>query len=199
MSSGLEIQGLYPAAGPEPAFIDITGSLLYALDDGTVKLAFGAPLNFRVTVGLMIVNPMDASVYDPQSIEADAFDKANFTGLNQYNSDNIITPPSLAADVDNYNPTGFGTANLLLQEVDSNNTDITGFDAPPAGEWRIIDVHNISVAGIDIRFQHENAGSDPENRLSLRDNGNRSIRPNETASFFYDHNVSRWRARNRIG
>jgi len=206
MSSGLQLKGLYPAAGPEPDFADINGYLFYALDDGTVKVAFGAPLNFRVTIGLQITNPMDATIYDPQSIMADVFNKANFTGLNQYNEQNIITPASLAADVNNYDPVDntvpsktFDTANLILQEVDSNNTDITGFVAPPSGVWRIIDVQNISAAGIDIRFQHNNGGSDPENRLLLRDNGNRSIRPNETASFFYDHNALRWRARNRIG
>ena len=118
--------------------------------------------------------------------------------LNQL-SGNIITPPTLTASVDNYSPTGFADSVLIRQDINLNNREITGFVAPPANQNRVIAVNNISTSGFDLRFGHNDAGSIAANRLLMRDDGNRSLKPNETAIFYYDHVQSRWKPYNRIG
>ena len=112
---------------------------------------------------------------------------------------NIITPSQITSDVDDYNPTGFSTCNMIRQSISANNKAITGFLAPSAGVNRIIAVNNISSSGRDLKFLHNDSNSSAANRLYLRDNGDRTIRPNETAMFWYDHTSSRWRSYNRIG
>ena len=126
------------------------------------------------------------------------FDRADLVGVEQITGP-IITPPILLGNVDDYNPTGFGTCNLIRQEIDSNNLQISGFLAPSAGLNRIVYITNISGAGNDLKFMHNNAGSLAANRILLRDNGDRTIRPNETAAFYYDHVQTRWISFNRIG
>ena len=112
---------------------------------------------------------------------------------------NIITPPEMTNDVHDYNPTGFSTCNMMRQSISSNGKKITGFPAPAAGVHRIIAVNNISSSGRDLKFEHQDSNSSSANRLYLRDNGARTIRPNETAMFWYDHISSGWRSYNRIG
>ncbi len=126
------------------------------------------------------------------------FDRADLVGVEQITGP-IITPPILTGNVDDYNPTGFSTCNLIRQEIDTNNRQITGFLAPAVGVNRIIYITNISGAGDDLKFMHNNAGSIAANRILLRDNGDRTIRPNETAAFYYDHTQNRYISFNRIG
>lgn len=126
------------------------------------------------------------------------FDRADLVGVEQITGP-IITPPTLTGNVDDYNPTGFSDCNLVRQEADANNRQISGFIAAAAGVNRIIYITNISGAGDDLRFMNNNAGSLVANRILLRDNGDRTIRPNETAAFYYDHVQARWISFNRIG
>ena len=125
-------------------------------------------------------------------------DRADLVGLEQITGP-IITPPTLTGNVDDYNPTGFSTCNLIRQEINSNNRQITGFLAPAVGVNRIIYITNISGAGDDLKFMNNNAGSLVANRILLRDNGDKTIRPNETGAFYYDHIQDRWISFNRIG
>lgn len=111
--------------------------------------------------------------------------------------DPIITPAVMNADVDDYGPAGFATANMIRQDVNGDNYEITGMVAPPAGVNRIIYINNISTTGDRIAFQNNNGGSVAANRLLMR--GNRTCRPNETASFWYDHTSARWRQLSQIG
>ncbi len=141
---------------------------------------------------------MLAATYDPTGVAADCFDYANAIGVTQI-TDNIITAATLTADVDNWNPTGFATANMIRVDVDANNREITGMIAPSAGVNRIVSINNINSGSDDLRFKENDASSDAANRFLLRDNGDKAIKPNETATFWYDHTSSRWRPLNRIG
>ncbi len=132
-----------------------------------------------------------------KKVDADDFLSAG-SGLNYLETatldeGSIITPPQMANDVHDYNPTGFATCVMIRQSIQSNGKKITGFVAPPAGVNRIISVNNISSAGRDIRFEHQDSNSSSANRLYLRDNTDRTIRPNETAIFWYDHISNGWR------
>ena len=127
---------------------------------------------------------------------------ASGTGLNALETGtldgNIITPPQLLADQDDYNPTGFSTCNMIRQDI-SGQRVITGFVAPAAGVNRIFAINNLSTTD-NIKFKNNDASSAAANRLLLRDNGpDKSLKENETAIFWYDHTSSRWRPYNRIG
>ena len=145
-----------------------------------------------VTIGDML-----KSVYDPTNVNADAFDYANAIGITQI-TDNIITPPTLNSDQDDYNPAGFSTCNMIRQQINGDRV-ITGFEAPPAGVNRIFAINNLSTSS-NIKFKNNDSSSSAANRLLLRDDGpDKSIKENETAVFWYDHTSSRYRPYNRIG
>jgi hypothetical protein len=88
---------------------------------------------------------------------------------------------------------------MIRVDVNANNRAITGITAPGAGINRVLAVKNINTASSDLRFSHNNAGSLAANRFLCRDNNNKSIKPNETALWFYDHIQARWTPLNRIG
>ena len=113
---------------------------------------------------------------------------------------NVITAATLTGNVNNWSPTGFDSeTDMIRVDVDANNRAITGITAPGAGINRVLAVKNINTASSDLRFSHNNAGSLAANRFLCRDNNNKSIKPNETALWFYDHIQSRWTPLNRIG
>jgi len=110
----------------------------------------------------------------------------------------IITPAIFDVDQDDYNPTGFSTCNMMRQDVNGNRV-ITGFQAPAPGVNRVFGINCISGSDT-IKFKNNDAGSSASNRLLLRDNsGDKTIKENETAIFWYDHTSARWRPYNRIG
>lgn len=123
--------------------------------------------------------------------------------------ENIITPPELTSDIqgDDYDPTEglivFSTSNVTMirQRIDANNREISGLVAPAAGVNRVIYINNLWVSGgtDDIKFMHNNVASVAANRFMLRDNGDKTIKPNETGGFWYDHTSSRWRPITRVG
>lgn len=115
------------------------------------------------------------------------------------NTNNIITPPQLTSDQDDYNPTGFGPGVFMRLDINSNNREITGLVAPAAGVNAVVAICNINASGDDLRFMNNDSGSAAANRFLLRDNSNKSIKPNETAIFWYDHVSTRWRPYNRVG
>lgn len=179
-----------PTAGNFYVFFDSNNGNAYTLRDssGTDTILSGGGGG-----GDMLV-----ATYDPTGQGNDVYDYANALGVTQITG-TIITPATLTATTDDYNPTGFATCNMIRQDIDANNRQITGFVAPSAGVNRIIRINNINTSGFDLRFQHNDAGSAVANRLLLRDDANKTIKPNETAIFWYDHTSSRWRAYNRIG
>lgn len=109
-----------------------------------------------------------------------------------------ITPPVLSVDVDNYNPTGFGPGVMIRQDVSVNNVEISGFPAPAFPDIGMFGIQNTNAASLDLRFKN-NVNSDPANRILLRDNAQKSLKPNDTGWFQYDHSKQRWTPANRIG
>ena len=131
-------------------------------------------------------------------IKEDVYDKANETGIEQIQGSTILTPPSLSSDQDNYNPTGFSTANMLRLNPTSD-IEISGFLAPPAGVNRIISLNNITTNGKKIKLLHNDSGSLAANRILNRDENDRTLKANDGGSLWYDHTDSRWRSYTRIG
>jgi hypothetical protein len=172
-------------------------NIIYIAED-TDTAYYWDSLAYASISGAAGAGDMTKVVYDATGVSADCFDKANEIGLEQITGP-IITPAQLTSDTDNYNPTGFSTCNLIRQDIDANNREITGFLAPAIGVNRIIKITNLGAAGRDLKFTHNDAASLVENRMLLRDNGDKTIRPNETAEFYYDHARARWVPLNRIG
>jgi len=113
---------------------------------------------------------------------------------------NVLTAATLTSNADDWNPTGFDAdTDMIRVDVNQNNRAISGVIAPAAGVNRILAIKNINTGSDDLRFEHNNGGSTAANRFLCRDNLNKSIKPNETALWFYDHLVSRWSPYNRIG
>jgi hypothetical protein len=159
-------------------------NLTAGADDLTISLAGG-------------VGDMLASIYDPSNLQLDVYDKANETGIEQITG-SIITPPTLTVTTNDYNPAGFSTANMIRQNINANNRQLTGLLAPAVGVNRIVFINNINGSGQDLRLVHNSALSSAANRFLLRDGGGRSLKPNQTAAFWYDHISQRWRPLNRV-
>ena len=153
----------------------------------------GNTLNIPTSTGDML-----ESVYDPTGVAADVYDYANALGITQITG-SIITAPTLTGNVDNWNPTGFATSNMIRVDVNANNRQITGMIAPSAGVNRIVRINNLNTGSNDIKYMENDNGSVAANRFLLRDNADKSSKPNETAAFWYDHTSSRWRPLNRVG
>lgn len=101
---------------------------------------------------------------------------------------NDISPTTLSADVDNYAPTGVGTATVLRVGGDALNRTITGITGGADG--RIVKLVNIGTQ--NVLLTHD-ATSTAANRFFLPNSVNFTILPNTSCSLIYDATSSRWR------
>lgn len=103
-----------------------------------------------------------------------------------FNLPGDITPTQIAADQNNYNPTGASAAAVIRVDFATDGLLITGFAGGADG--RVVIFRNIGVAmGI---FSDENANSTAANRFAL--SGGLHLTPGETAALQYDATLSRW-------
>ena len=147
--------------------------------------------------GTGFLGDMLKATYDPTGKNNDPRDHANALGLEQITG-SIITPAILLLDTDDYNPTGFATCNMIRQDVDVDKLELSGIVAPAVGVSRIIKIANLSLIN-DLKFMNNNVLSVAANRFLLRDDNDKDLKPNETASFWYDHTSARWRPLSRVG
>jgi len=114
----------------------------------------------------------------------------------------------LTGDTDNLGDSGSNTTptitnaihnvtNVYRVDPDATGHEISGILAPPTGVNRVIHISNVHVTN-DIKFMDDNSGT-AANGILLRDSADKSIKGNETASFWYDHVVSKWKVFNRVG
>jgi hypothetical protein len=163
-------------------------------------ISTSSELNALIIAGDIVLNDGtdDLSLSDAlNATEIGVFNYENAFGITQVTG-TIITPPILNSDQNNYSPSGFETCNLIRQEINGDRI-ITGFQAPPAGVRRIIRIQNIDTSS-NIKFKNNSSSSTSANRLLIRDNGpDKSIKENEIAEFWYDHDDNRWRVYGRVG
>jgi len=99
-----------------------------------------------------------------------------------------ISPAALTADVDDYNPTGLSTADVIRITTDGADYAIKGL--ADGADGRIIIIENIT-SGNRLAIPDEALTSAAANRFEL--NGDTlSIFPKKSATFMYDGTVSRW-------
>jgi len=158
----------------------------------------------RMTTAQMtaIASPAEGLlVWDTTTNDLKGYDGANWVylggkleqvyGIYNYN---------LTADIDNLGSTfaaDYAKTNIIRITPDANNWEISGIVAPAAGINRVIHISNVSNT-LDIKFKDDDSGT-AANGMLLRDGADKSIKGNETASFWYDHLVSRWKVFNRVG
>jgi hypothetical protein len=100
--------------------------------------------------------------------------------------------------IDDWNPPGLQDATLIRVTL-TDNQDISGIVAPPAGVNKIIKIARVDTVDSDEFWFDHNDDSAAANRFMLRDNDWAELKCGETASFWYDHLSERWRPLNRLG
>jgi hypothetical protein len=90
--------------------------------------------------------------------------------------------------VNNYNPTGLSTADVLRLESSGTPRNITGLAGGADG--RIIQIHNIG-ATYNVILVNESASSDADKRFSMGGN-DVNVGPGQAVNLQYDSILSRW-------
>lgn len=103
-----------------------------------------------------------------------------------------LTPSAISSDQDDYDPTDFGTADLVRQDL-TGDQDITGFAAPGAGDNHFFWIVNIDGGSDELTLTDEDTSSSAANRIICPDAEDLLLKPGEGASLMYDETSSRWR------
>jgi hypothetical protein len=98
-----------------------------------------------------------------------------------------ISPTALAADVNDYNPTGLSTASVIRQAISVAAVNITGLAGGADG--RLIILHNISANTIVLK--DESVSSTAANRFALT--ADITLSPDSVVMLQYDSTSTRWR------
>jgi len=179
----------------------------------TIVTAANTPIQFSLTSGGLTVDGAGAvnigATADAQTINvgtgaaAKAVTVGSSTGASSLNltagtgNTNVttafaltgdISPASIGANQNDYNPTGFSGANTL-RLTSSAAYNITGLAGGADG--RILAVYNIGT--FTITLTNEDAGSTAANRFSLPNGSSTPLPPKGSALLQYDSTASRWR------
>lgn len=98
----------------------------------------------------------------------------------------IITPSQITSDQDNYNPTGFGDADIIRISGDNGIRAITSFAAQSDGEVKTI--YNVGSYPIYIPGEHPDGTA--ANRVYLGEDF--ILFPKQSIELTYDVTLSRW-------
>lgn len=105
---------------------------------------------------------------------------------------NVISPTTISAQQDDYDPTDFGPAGIVRISLSGNQT-ITGFAAPAAGE--VERKYLVNIGGVDtLTITHEDASSAATNRVVGPQGADIVLLPSEAIVLTYDSESGRWRA-----
>lgn len=107
-----------------------------------------------------------------------------------------ITPSAISSNQNDYNPTGWSTANIVrLSTNDASTRDITGASAGASGELKWL----VNTGPGTIRLQHEHASSSGVNRFLLASGTTFNMSVNGVVGILYDASSSRWRPTSHFG
>jgi hypothetical protein len=100
----------------------------------------------------------------------------------------IVTPSTVTADQNNYNPTGLSTAQVLRVATDASRT-ITGIVAQTGGRRLII----ANAGAQNIVLAHQSGSSSSANRINCLGAANLTVGVAESVELFYDDVSGFWR------
>ena len=144
---------------------------------GTTALTFAASSSILAVVSAFMQTVLSA---------ADATTAFNALAAAALSATGDISPTALAANTDNWAPTGFSTASTIRMDA-SAAWDLTGIAAGTDG--RLICLHNISAFTVTLK---DNATSTAANRFQLK--ADLQLAPDSSVLLQYDSTSSRWRA-----
>jgi microcystin-dependent protein len=102
------------------------------------------------------------------------------------------TPAQLAADQNDYAPSGAATATVIMQDVDTTPRTITGLAGGGAGRFMIIRNTTSGSSSGTIILAHESTSSSAANRFTCPSGVDFDIGPGRSAFLRYDATSSRW-------
>lgn len=105
----------------------------------------------------------------------------------QFQRSAVITPTQIAANTDNWNPTGLATAAVIRLSTDATRS-LTGIVAQPAGTELLL----ANVGSFDATLVHD-ATSTAANRFTCPAASNFILSAGESVWIWYDTTSSRWR------
>lgn len=111
-----------------------------------------------------------------------------FDVTQQFRLSGDITPATITADQDNYNPPGLDTAGVLRLASDANNRTLTGLADGADGRILVL----INIGATTIILSNQNTASAAANRFEF--GADVEIAAAESKAIIYDATASRWRS-----
>lgn len=127
-------------------------------------------------------------------VTADSVRAGQFKWARTYGTDStkgVISPPTIVANQNNYNPQGLSGAGILLLITDASR-NITGI-AAPSDRTHFTDLVVFNAGGQNIVFIHQSTASDPANRFHIGNTTNITVPGAGCVRFVYDPIIERWR------
>lgn len=168
--------------------LDTTGALQIVTGGMTTPVDFSLPLGF-IPLAAVLLYAGQTAILESDIYDVRAFLSSTTTASpsGAFALTGVITPTTLAASVNNYNPTGLSTASTIRLSA-SAAVNITGLQGGTSG--RILLVHN--VGSFTITLENESALSNAANRFALIAD-NVELVFNSFSIAQYDGVDSRWR------
>jgi hypothetical protein len=110
----------------------------------------------------------------------------------QYQVSAFITPTALSADVNDYNPTGGGTAGFWRLSSDATPRTITGIVGPAHVDGMLLYLFNLN-GSTSITIANQSASSTSVNRIICPGGANLTLRAGGGVLLMYDLTTQRWR------
>lgn len=155
---------------------------------GKIYLAAGLPAPDGSTGNLVLYGKPDGLLY----FKDDASREHSLGYItSEFIVSGVISPAQIAANQNDYSPTGLATASVLRLTTDGTPRDLTGLALGQAGKLLI--VHYVSGAGLTLK--DENTGSIAANRFALV--ADIVLSPDDVVPLQYDAVSQRYRALSR--
>ena len=153
-----------------------------------------------VTIGdgssnIPLVIAAGGSLKQDSTTRLDSSGNASVVGLaasSYHRRTGVISPTALAADVNDWSPTGLSTCSRIRASASGGNRNITGIAAQPDGT--VITISNVGTSN-SLVLVNESASSSAANRFVAAAGGNVTIRFGGSVNAIYDGTTARWRVR----
>jgi hypothetical protein len=187
-----------------------TSTLAYGINDSDTSLTVAAAVtfpttgNFRIVVEneIMLVTGVAGAVLSVSRGYESTTAVGHLAGvavsqvltagsLDQFRTETknpIVISPTVTADQDDYNPTGWGTAGLVRLTAD-NTRSITGFDAAVTYNTKTL----INIGTNEIYLANDSASSSAGNRIYTPNGLTYLLPAGWSVELIYDSTSSHWR------
>lgn len=107
------------------------------------------------------------------------------------NISSVISPPTITADLDDWNPTGLSACRVIEVVTDGSNHDITGIQSIAS---RVIVIQNIGsgIGTANVILKHDDVGSLAANRMLLPGGADVTLQRYKSVTLRYADSQSRW-------